>query len=71
MTEPEKTHGLTGNQNAAKADADKLSESRSFRFKPSEIRGYNKSKPRDMPLRIWVRQTLNQAAGLPPPDSDE
>lgn len=64
-------HPLTGNQFAAKAAEDRLGESRSLRFKPSEIRGYNRTKPADMPLRIWIRQTLNAAAGLPPPMAGE
>lgn len=68
---PETPHPLTGNQFAAKAVEDKLSESRSLRFKASEIKGYNRAKPADMPLRIWIRQTLNKEAGLPPPLTGE
>lgn len=67
----EAPHPLAGNQFAAKPAEDRLSESRSLRFKPSEIRGYNRTKPAAMPLRIWIRQTLNEKAGLPPPMAGE
>ena len=60
----------SGNQNAVKDDADKLGDSRTFRFKASELKAYNKAKPSWMPLRLWVRKVLNEAAGHAPPDRE-
>ena len=59
-----------GNQNAAKDDAEKLSSSRTFRFKASELQAYNKAKPSWMPLRLWIRTVLNEEAGHPPPERE-
>ncbi|HEY1049440.1 MAG TPA: hypothetical protein VGE39_06785 [Prosthecobacter sp.] len=61
--EPAGRGGQPGNKNAAKPDADKLTENRNFRFTSDELSAYNHAKPRDMPLRTWVRMALNQAAG--------
>jgi hypothetical protein len=73
-TESEKKHGLTGNQNAAKPKRLKKNETRSFRFTDAELVAYNraaKAVPKvngqHMPLRIWLRTTLNEKVGLPPP----
>lgn len=71
MSTEEKTHGNTGNQNAAKPKKEKLSASRTFRFREEEIRGYNRKKSKDEPLRIWIRRILNREAGLPPPDAED
>jgi len=57
-----------GSQNAVKNEADKLSNSRTFCFKASELKAYNKAKPSWMPLRRWIRHVLNKEAGHPAPD---
>lgn len=74
----EKEHGNVGNRNAAKPKKEKLTESRTFRFKAEELRAYvrlSKAEPKvngeTMPLRVWVRKTLNEKAGLPPPEWHE
>lgn len=64
-------HGNTGNKHAAKPKREKLTAQRSFRFKEEEIRGYNRSKGKNEPLRMWVRRILNQEAGLPPPEIED
>lgn len=71
MNSEEKTHGNAGNQNAAKPKKEKLSESRTFRFKADELKAYNRTKHKDEPLRIWVRRILNREAGMPPPDAED
>lgn len=55
---------------AENSQPEPLSETRTFAFKPSELKGYNQAKPKSMPLRIWVRATLNAAAQLPPPEEN-
>lgn len=64
----ETIHGNTGNKNAAKPKKERLAQSRTFRFRDEEIRGYNRTKGKDEPLRIFVRRILNRECGLPPPD---
>lgn len=70
----EHEHGNTGNRNAAKPQRLKKNETRSFRFTDAELTAYNRAAKavpkvggKNMPLRIWLRGTLNKAVGLPPP----
>jgi hypothetical protein len=74
----EPPHGNTGNQNAAKPKREKLSATRTFRFRDAELKAYiraSKAAPKingeTIPLRLWVRSVLNAAAGMPPPIDDE
>lgn len=78
MNDAEKTHGNTGNRHAVKPKKEKLAATRTFRFREEEIRAYiraAKAEPKvngeTMPLRIWIRKTLNEKAGLPPPEWEE
>jgi hypothetical protein len=67
MSTEEQPHGNTGNDHAKKPAREKLSETRTFRFKKSELASFNRVKDRAEPLRIWVRRTLCEKSGHPLP----
>jgi hypothetical protein len=74
--ELKKEHGLLGNQNAAKPKKERLEETRTFRFKASELAAMKRAaremkvNGKSVPLRVWVRLACCQKAGHAPPEME-
>jgi hypothetical protein len=75
--EPENQHGLCGRKsNAAKPKKERLDESRTFRFKTSELAAMKKAARetkvdgKSVPLRVWVRLACCEKAGHELPEMD-
>ena len=63
---------MLGNKFAAKDESEKLSESRTFRFRLKEMQAYDAAAAKQkISLRQWVRAQLNIAANLPPPAAED
>ena len=69
-------HGNMGNQNAAKPKRERLDESRTFRFKSSELTAMKRAarslkiNGESVPLRLWVRIACCEKAGHELPDME-
>ena len=74
--EVKKEHGLLGNQNAAKPKKERLEETRTFRFKASELTAMKRAAKemkvngKSVPLRVWVRLACCKKAGHAPPEME-